>query len=46
MADKYTPDSLIDLFLDDIWSTKGLSDNTLSAYRTDLRHLDRYLQKQ
>ncbi|MGS0680200.1 site-specific tyrosine recombinase XerD [Shewanella sp. 125m-7] len=46
MADKYTPDSLIDLFLDELWSTKGLSDNTLSAYRTDLRHLDRYLQKQ
>ncbi|ABZ75435.1 tyrosine recombinase XerD [Shewanella halifaxensis HAW-EB4] len=45
MTDKYTPDSLIDLFLDDLWSTKGLSDNTLSAYRTDLRHLDRYLQK-
>ncbi|GIU07276.1 MULTISPECIES: site-specific tyrosine recombinase XerD [unclassified Shewanella] len=46
MSDKYTPDSIIDLFLDDLWSTKGLSDNTLSAYRTDLRHLDRYLQKQ
>ncbi|GIU31389.1 site-specific tyrosine recombinase XerD [Shewanella sp. MBTL60-007] len=46
MADKYTPNSIIDLFLDDLWSTKGLSDNTLSAYRTDLRHLDRYLQKQ
>lgn len=46
MADKYTPNSIIDLFLDDLWSTKGLSDNTLSAYRADLRHLDRYLQKQ
>ncbi|WP_299801728.1 site-specific tyrosine recombinase XerD [uncultured Shewanella sp.] len=46
MSDKYTPNSNIDLFLDDLWSTKGLSDNTLSAYRTDLRHLDRYLQKQ
>ncbi|GIU40767.1 tyrosine recombinase XerD [Shewanella sairae] len=44
MSDKYTPDSIIDIFLDDLWSTKGLSDNTLSAYRTDLRHLDRYLQ--
>ncbi|ABV86132.1 site-specific tyrosine recombinase XerD [Shewanella pealeana] len=46
MSEKYTPNSIIDLFLDDLWSTKGLSDNTLSAYRTDLRHLDRYLQKQ
>ncbi|MCK8044720.1 site-specific tyrosine recombinase XerD [Shewanella sp. 1CM18E] len=45
MSDKYTPDSIIDIFLDDLWSTKGLSDNTLSAYRTDLRHLDRYVQR-
>ena len=44
MSEKYTADSIIDIFLDDLWSTKGLSDNTLSAYRTDLRHLDRYLQ--
>ncbi|MDB2386348.1 site-specific tyrosine recombinase XerD [Shewanella sp.] len=44
MPTKYVPDSAIDLFLDHIWSTKGLSDNTLSAYRTDLRHFDRQLQ--
>ncbi|MGB0895497.1 MAG: site-specific tyrosine recombinase XerD [Parashewanella sp.] len=42
---KYQPDPLIDAFLDSLWSIEGLSDNTLSAYRTDLRHLDKYLQK-
>lgn len=44
MAAEYIPDSAIDLFLDHLWSTKGLSDNTLSAYRTDLRHFDRHQQ--
>ncbi|MCH1929690.1 site-specific tyrosine recombinase XerD [Shewanella sp. A25] len=38
----YQCDPLIDVFLDDLWSSKGLSDNTLNAYRTDLRHFDRY----
>lgn len=38
----YRADPLIDIFLDDLWSTKGLSDNTLSAYRTDLRHFERH----
>ncbi|QYJ78216.1 site-specific tyrosine recombinase XerD [Shewanella acanthi] len=38
----YQCDPLIDAFLDDLWSSKGLSDNTLNAYRTDLRHFDRY----
>lgn len=46
MAKTYQCDPLIDAFLDDLWSSKGLSDNTLSAYRTDLRHFDRYLQSQ
>lgn len=39
----YQPDPLINQFLDDLWSTKGLSDNTLVSYRTDLQHLDRYV---
>ncbi len=40
----YLPDPIIDSFLDEIWAEKNLSDNTLSAYRTDLRHFDRFLQ--
>jgi len=39
----YQPDPLINQFLDDLWSTKGLSDNTLVSYRTDLQNLDRYI---
>ncbi len=34
---------LIDRFLDQVWLTKGLSQNTLDAYRRDLRALDRWL---
>lgn len=34
---------LIDGFLDELWSTSGLSDNTLSAYRSDLRYLTLFL---
>ncbi|RTR40788.1 site-specific tyrosine recombinase XerD [Shewanella canadensis] len=41
----YCPDPLIELFLDDLWSSRGLSDNTLSAYRTDLNHFDRHTQR-
>ncbi|BAJ00700.1 site-specific tyrosine recombinase XerD [Shewanella violacea] len=41
----YQADPLIDIFLDDLWSNRGLSDNTLAAYRTDLRHFDRYIQE-
>nr|WP_256261094.1 site-specific tyrosine recombinase XerD [Shewanella sp. NIFS-20-20] len=33
----------IDAFVEEMWAIKGLSDNTLSAYRTDLTHLARYL---
>lgn len=36
----------IERFLDELWSTKGLSDNTLSAYRTDLTQLANALAKQ
>lgn len=45
MPKTYQSDPLIDAFLDDLWSSKGLSDNTLSAYRTDLRHFDRYQRR-
>lgn len=40
----YCADPLIDSFLDDLWSNRGLSDNTLAAYRTDLRHFDKFVQ--
>ena len=39
----YQPDPLINQFVDDLWSTKGLSDNTLVSYRNDLQHVDRYV---
>ena len=45
MPKTYQPDPLIDVFLDDLVE-QGLSDNTLSAYRTDLRHFDRYQAQQ
>ncbi|WP_028240473.1 site-specific tyrosine recombinase XerD [Stutzerimonas azotifigens] len=38
-----TPDPLIDRFLDALWLEKGLSDNTRSAYRTDLSLFDDWL---
>lgn len=41
----YQPDAIIEAFIDDLWSERGLSDNTLSAYRTDLQHFDQYLQQ-
>ncbi|MGP1719619.1 site-specific tyrosine recombinase XerD [Shewanella frigidimarina] len=39
----YHPDPLINQFLDDLWSTNGLSDNTLVSYRTDLQNAERYI---
>lgn len=42
----YQVDPLIEPFLDDLWSRKGLSDNTLQAYRSDLCHFDKFVQKQ
>ncbi|MCE9685616.1 site-specific tyrosine recombinase XerD [Shewanella sp. AS16] len=42
----YCADPWIEVFVDDLWSVKGLSDNTLAAYRTDLRHFDRFQQQQ
>lgn len=35
----------IDHFLDHLWLEKGLSDNTLSAYRTDLNHLAKHFKQ-
>ncbi|MCG9695740.1 site-specific tyrosine recombinase XerD [Shewanella sp. Isolate11] len=40
----YQMDELIEPFLDDLWSRKGLSDNTLQAYRSDLCHFDKFVQ--
>ncbi|MGI2176827.1 site-specific tyrosine recombinase XerD [Shewanella frigidimarina] len=39
----YQPNPLINQFLDDLWSTNGLSDNTLVSYRTDLQNAERYI---
>ncbi len=38
--------ALIDRFLDDFWSERGVSENTLKAYRSDLLHLARWLATQ
>lgn len=37
--------SLLDAFLNFLWIEKGLSDNTVNAYRSDLTKLALYLQK-
>lgn len=37
-------EGLIDRFLDALWLEQGLSDNTLTAYRADLSHCQRWLQ--
>jgi len=36
----------IERFIDAMWIEKGLSDNTLHAYRRDLRQFDEYLAKE
>lgn len=46
MSKTYQSEPVIDAFLDELWSSKGLSDNTLSAYRSDLRHFGFYLHSQ
>jgi len=45
---KKSPNSqqLIDRFLDAIWSERGLSNNTLAAYRRDLQGFDKWLSEQ
>jgi integrase/recombinase XerD len=40
------PKSLIDRFLDAIWMERGLSENTLGAYRADLLALNQRLERQ
>lgn len=37
---------VIDAFLDAIWMERGLSENTLSSYRRDLMHFNRWLSAQ
>ncbi|WP_101759356.1 site-specific tyrosine recombinase XerD [Oceanicoccus sp. KOV_DT_Chl] len=39
-----TENPIIDLFLDALWMEKGLSQNTLSSYRRDLKLFDQWLQ--
>ena len=39
------PEAIIDRFLDTIWMERGLSVNTLGAYRADLMALQRWLAK-
>ncbi len=36
---------LVERFLDSLWAEAGISDNTLSAYRTDLRTLGEFLER-
>lgn len=38
--------SLIEAFLDSAWAEKGLAENTLSSYRSDLKHFESWLQGQ
>lgn len=38
VLDKDVPE-IIEQFIDVIWMERGLSENTLSAYRTDLKNL-------
>ncbi len=40
-----SPEAIIDKFLDAIWMERGLSTNTLGAYRADLVALQRWLAK-
>jgi integrase/recombinase XerD len=41
---RFTPDPLIDTFIDALWLEEGLSKNTLVAYRRDLEGYDRWLR--
>jgi integrase/recombinase XerD len=42
-SEKSAPEAIIDKFLDTIWMERGLSVNTLGAYRADLMVLKRWL---
>ncbi len=44
-TDADAPEAIIDKFLDTIWMERGLSVNTLGAYRADLMALQRWLAK-
>lgn len=44
VAQHSADDTAVNQFIDHLWLDKGLSDNTLSAYRTDLKHLQTFLK--
>ncbi|MBT77613.1 MAG: site-specific tyrosine recombinase XerD, partial [Chromatiales bacterium] len=44
-SEQNAPEAIIDKFLDTIWMERGLSVNTLGAYRADLMVLKRWLAK-
>jgi len=46
ISPEYDPADLINRFIDALWMEHGLSRNTLSAYRSDLSGLSRWLQPQ
>lgn len=41
----HTPNALIDSFLDALWMERGLSENTLSAYKSDLYAFSNWLDR-
>lgn len=45
-AMKIESDAVVEAFLDALWMERGLSDNTLSAYRTDLEAVSQWLRHQ
>jgi integrase/recombinase XerD len=46
MPDAITEHPEIERYIDAMWIEKGLSDNTLSSYRSDLRHYNIWLAKE
>ena len=42
IADTNSSSSDIDSFLDSVWMEQGLAKNTLSAYRSDLKILEKW----
>lgn len=44
-ADQGQGDPALDAFLDMLWAERGLSDNTLAAYRADLKGLSSWLSR-
>jgi len=39
-------DPLIEMFVDALWMERGLAENSLNAYRSDMLHFDAWLNKQ